>query len=188
VLEREIKLRYPSADEARSAVARIGAVPFRARRLQHDVVLDTPGGTLNGQRSMLRVRMEGGRGLLTFKGPVQPAAVKVREEIESEISDGPGVLRVLARLGFEVVFRYEKYREEFTASGALIAIDETIVGTYIEIEGSDEAIADVAAALGRAPGDYILESYRAIYFREREARGLATADMLLDPDRDWTSR
>ena len=40
-IEREIKLRFPNAAEARAAVLAAGATPLRDRRLQNDCLLDT---------------------------------------------------------------------------------------------------------------------------------------------------
>ena len=50
-LEREIKLRFDSADEARVRVLAMGATPLRGRRLQEDALLDTPDGSLRGRRA-----------------------------------------------------------------------------------------------------------------------------------------
>jgi adenylate cyclase class 2 len=181
VLEREIKLRYGTAADARAEVTRIGAAPFRPRRLQRDVLMDTKDGALNGQRSMLRVRIEEGRGWLTFKGPVQPAVVKEREEIETEVTDASRLLHILTKAGFQVAFRYEKYREEFTLGNVLIAIDETAIGTFVEIEGSETEIGETASALRRCPADYVLDSYRTLYFRDCQQKGLPPTDMLQEP-------
>src|SRR5262245_51689852 len=87
-LEREIKLRFPDVETARAAVMQIGATPIRGRRLQEDCLLDTPNDILRGRRCVLRVRMESGKSFLTFKGPVQPSLVLVREELETVCADG----------------------------------------------------------------------------------------------------
>ena len=73
-LEREIKLRFDSADEARAKILALGATPLHGRRLQEDCLLDTDDELLRRQRSTLRVRSEGGKSLLTFKGPVHARA------------------------------------------------------------------------------------------------------------------
>ena len=58
-------------------------------------------------------------------------------------------------MGLRVWFRYEKYREEFKAPGVVIAIDETPIGVFVEIEGSEADIHRAAAALGKTPQDYL---------------------------------
>jgi adenylate cyclase class 2 len=178
--EREIKLRFDSAAEAREAIILTGATPVRGRRLQEDCLLDTAEERLRGQRSVLRIRMEQGRSLLTFKGPVQPSPMKLREERETVVSDGETMLYVLERLGLSVWFRYQKYREEFGSLDAIIALDETPVGTFVEIEGSEKAITEIAIALGRTADDYILDSYRWLYAEHCAAHGVEVRDMLFE--------
>ena len=46
ILEREIKLGFRDADQAREAILATGATPLRGRRLQEDYLLDTPEDTL----------------------------------------------------------------------------------------------------------------------------------------------
>ena len=169
-LEREVKLRFESAEAARAAVMATGATPVHGRRLQEDSLLDSVAQDLRQRRSALRVRVDGGRSLLTFKGPVQPGVVKVREELETVVGDGHLLMRVLEELGFHVWFRYQKYR------------DETPVGVFVEIEGGQEGIARVAQALGRGPSDYMLESYRGLFVEHCKGRGVPPRDMLFDAD------
>src|SRR4026209_2304075 len=159
ILEREIKWRFSSASEARDAVLAAGALPLFSRRLQEDALLDTEDEQLRRQRCVLRVRMENGKSRLTYKGPVQPSTMKVREELETVVGDGEMLLRVFGELGLHVWFRYEKYREEFWHEDVIVAIDETPVGVFIEIEGAENGIAQMTAALGRTSDDYIVDSY-----------------------------
>ena len=181
-LEREIKLPFESAEAARAAVLATGATPLKGRRLQEDCLLDTTDDDLRRRRSALRVRQDGGRCILTFKGPVQPGEVKVREEIETMAGDGTLLMRILGELGYHVWFRYEKYREEFTLDDCIIAIDETPVGVFVEIEGGDRGIAAAAQLLGRGPGDYVLDSYRGLFVRHCQQLGISVTDMLFDAD------
>ena len=95
MMEREIKLRFDNAEVAHAAVAAAGATPLRGRRLQEDCLLDTDDELLRRQRSVLRIRMESGKSLLTFKGPVQPSVMKLREELETVVGDGTLLLRIL---------------------------------------------------------------------------------------------
>jgi adenylate cyclase class 2 len=177
ILEREIKLRFASAEEAHAAIVATGATPMLGRRLQEDSLLDTDDEQLRRRRCVLRVRVENGKSRLTFKGPVQPGAMKVREEVETVVGDGSILLRVLEELGLHVWFRYEKYREEFAHEDVIVAIDETPVGVFVEIEGGEQGIAAMAEALGRTPADYILDSYRGLFLQYRDACGLTGPDM-----------
>jgi adenylate cyclase, class 2 len=177
-LEREIKLRFHSAGQARERVLSIGATPLRGRRLQEDCLLDTEQDMLYRRRCVLRVRNEGGKSLLTFKGPVQPGPMKLRQEHETVVADGDTLLTILQELGLHAWFRYEKYREEFAAEDVIIAIDETPVGTFVEIEGGEDHIHQTAAALGKTPDDYITDSYRTLFLQHCAERGLTSSDML----------
>src|SRR5260370_2139075 len=95
ILEREVKLRFESAEAARAAVLATGATPVHGRRLQEDCLLDTADDHLRPRRSALRVRMEGGPKLLTFKRPEQPAHRKGPEELQTAFGGGTRLLRVL---------------------------------------------------------------------------------------------
>ena len=181
ILEREIKLRFESATVAREAVLAAGALPLYGRRLQEDAMLDTEDEQLRRQRCVLRVRMENGKSRLTYKGPVQPSTMKVREELETVVGDGEMLLRVFGELGLHVWFRYEKYREEFSHEDVIVAIDETPVGVFVEIEGTEQGIADMTVAIGRTAEDYIVDSYRSLFLQHREQYGLSGSDMMFDP-------
>ena len=176
--EREIKLRFDCADEARARILALGATPLHGRRLQEDALLDTEDEALRLQRSTLRVRSEGGKSLLTFKGPVLPGIIKIREEHETVVADGAALLAILESLGLHIWFRYEKYREEFEADNVVIAVDETPMGVFVELEGGEVAIHDTARALGCSPADYITDSYRFLFLQHRDANGLADHDMV----------
>jgi adenylate cyclase class 2 len=177
-LEREVKLRYETPALARAAVVELGAILVRPRRLQSDALYDTPEGLLSPRLAVLRVRRDGDRSFITFKSPLPHATMKLREEIETSIGDAGVVARILEELGLRVWFRYEKYREEFELDDVLIAIDETPVGTFVELEGSDQGITAAAAALGKGPSDYVLDSYRTLYVNDCAARGVSPEHMV----------
>jgi adenylate cyclase class 2 len=178
MIEREVKLRFGSVEEARAAILSAGATPLRCRRLQEDALLDTEDEALRRRRCVLRIRTEAGKSLLTFKGPVQPGTMKIRDEYETIIGDGAVLQHVLEELGLHVWFRYEKYREEYAAPDVMIALDETPVGTFVEIEGGEEGIHTMTRALGRTAADFILESYRGLFIQHREKYGFSNAHMV----------
>ena len=180
MIEREIKLRFDSPEAARAVIVAAGATPLRCRRLQEDALLDTEDESLRRRQCALRIRTESGKSLLTLKGPVQPGTMKIREEHETVVSDGAVLQRVFEELGLHVWFRYEKYREEWAAEEVTIAIDETPVGTFVEIEGGEHGILAMTAALGRSPDDFVLDSYRSLFIQHREAYGLSGRHMIFE--------
>jgi adenylate cyclase class 2 len=179
-LEREIKLRFESVETARAAVLAAGATPLLGRRLQEDALLDTDDEMLRRRRCVLRVRFEQGKSRITFKGPVQPSLMKLREELETVVGDGQVLLNIFEALGLHVWFRYEKYREEFSHEDVTVAVDETPVGVFVEIEGSESGIVSMADALGRSSADYVLDSYRGLFLKHRDELGLSGTDMVFD--------
>ena len=78
--------------------SRPARTPLLGRRLQEDALLDTRRrAAARGASCVLRVRIENGKSRLTFKGPVQPGTMKMREELETVVGDGEVLLRVLER-------------------------------------------------------------------------------------------
>ena len=84
---------------------------------------------------------------------------------------------ILERLGLEVIFRYEKYRTAYSFKSQRqqysvnLAVDETPIGNYLEIEGRQADIIRVAAQLGLGGKDaFITESYLALFAKSRLRR------------------
>ena len=119
---------------------------------------------------------------LTFKGPSRIQGIfKTREELETRVDDGDIVRQILERLGMSVSFRYQKYREEYSiaAGGEVhVALDETPVGSFAELEGSEESIVRVARELGYEEGEFLRDSYYALYLDHCRARGSAVGHMV----------
>lgn len=163
-VETEIKLRMAGPEAARAAVARLGARLQKPRHFEDNLLLDDREGSLRAAGSILRLRRVPEGGVLTHKGPrFSAAGLKSRRERETRVAD-PDVLQdILEQLGLRKVFRYQKYREIYEWRGQEIVVDETPIGTYIEIEGDPEGIHAVATALGYGPRDYVSDSYAGLF-------------------------
>lgn len=177
MIEQEVKLPFDNAEAARRAVITAGGRLVASRRLMDDRLYDTSDSRLRAGGCTLRLRRDGTQPILTFKGPLQPGPVKAREEIETTVGDAGAAEALLAALGFRPGFRAQKYREEYALDGTRVAVDETPIGVFVEIEGEPAAIGRVARHLGRTPADYRLESYVDLYLGACRSRGVTPGNM-----------
>jgi adenylate cyclase, class 2 len=181
--EIEVKLPFASAEEALDRLARLGARTVRPRLFEDNLVLDRDQDPLKNTDRLLRIRVEGERTLLTYKAPVEGEhRHKVREEIETEVGDPGALRRLLERLGFTVRWRYQKYRTVLALEDLEIAVDETPIGVWVELEGPPGSIDRVAGQLGFTPDLYVTATYRNLYEKEAVERGVDPGELLLrDP-------
>ena len=150
----------------------------RPRVFEANTVYDDAGHTLRQAGTLLRVREVEGDGVLTYKGPAAPGRHKDREELEVPLA-APGTMHaILTRLGYAPAFRYEKYRTEYSDGTGDATLDETPIGTYIELEGEPDWIDRAARALGFTAGDYITASYLRLYLEDCARRAIPAGDMV----------
>jgi adenylate cyclase class 2 len=143
------------------------------------------------------------RTLLTFKSPPDQLAIgeltlpqrqqgryKIREEIELILTDGLALQKIFEGLGLRGWFRYEKYRTTYHlpprlkwAKDLLIELDETPIGSFVELEGPGPAIDQAARELGFSSTDYILKNYLVLYLDDCRRRGVPPTDMLFPASR-----
>jgi adenylate cyclase class 2 len=202
--EREIKLKVRDVKTLKKALARLRARPVGAgsgRVHEWNVLFDTPEGGLAKHGQLLRIRTETSDGkkkgtasrvVLTFKKPAVAAeggarGHKVREEIETEAKDGAALRGIFEGLGMSGWFSYEKYRTTMKlptgskwAKELVIELDETPIGTFVELEGPAEAIDRAAMELGYSKQDYVLKSYLALYLDECRRRGETPKNMVFE--------
>lgn len=195
-----MKLRVPDRPALLRRLARLHARPDGVRVHEMNTLYDRPDSALRRAGQVLRIRAthpapvsadgkalgksrratdtEGGMAWLTFKRPAprqgrgaNAPRYKIREEREVRLSDAETSAAILRALGFEPVFRYEKYRSTFRLPGpreAKIELDETPIGDFLEVEAQCAAIDRAAALLGYAPADYITKSYGELFLEGRE--------------------
>ena len=166
--ETEIKLAVAGAAEARELLNRLHARVHQERHFEENLVFDTPDLKLRSQGMLLRVRIVNDRGTLTYKGVSSISdGVKDREEIESTTESPQSLVTILERLGYSIKFRYQKYRTTYEIANLKlhVLLDETPIGTYLELEGDIADIHRCAEQLGFDRSAYITESYLALYLR-----------------------
>lgn len=182
---REVEIKLPAGDPAamRNRLTVLGARSRGGRLFEENWIYDDALGRNRERGMLLRLRTVGDRHIVTFKAPVTDEPVeggyKTRLEHETRVDDADALRAILAGLGYRVSFRYQKYRETFEFGDLVVTLDETPIGSFVELEGPPASIDAFAAALGFAREDYVVKSYLQLFV---ESAGAAPTCEALFPD------
>lgn len=177
-VEVKIRLKKPVALQRR---LRKEGFRLKTREWERDIVLDLEHQPLRTSGRLLRLRRHGRNWLLTYKGRAKrDGRYKDREEIQTPIADGRKLEQIFERLGFGIVFSYEKRRRTFQRrkEPGHATLDETPIGWYLELEGSRRWIDRTARTLGFSAKDYITKSYGQLYREYCAERKIMPTHML----------
>ena len=197
LLEVEVKFWAADLTAVRHALTEAGATLGNARYYERNVIYDTPEKQLRQRDQIIRLRQDQ-RTRLTFKGPppaelAVESEVKMREEIEVELSDLGRMELILTRLGFTEQKIYEKYRESWHFAEIEIVLDEMPFGHFVELEGSESAIKALAHTLGLNWESRLSRSYWSLMDELKQRYNLPFnditfelfADIACDPQTLW---
>lgn len=147
--EIEVKFIIDDLAAMRQRILAMGANLKSPRTYEDNVTFDTTDRQLKHQGRLLRLRRDQ-HNIVTYKepGPTKHQDFKVLREYEVHVSDFAQMHTILEKIGLRPALRYEKYRETFTYKNAELLLDETPCGIFLEIEGPQESIRNLAAQLG----------------------------------------
>jgi adenylate cyclase class 2 len=187
VKEIEIKLRITEAPQVRDQLQRLGFEATGGRTFEDNWLFDFSNDPLRRSGSLLRLRLYGNQAIITFKDPAERnARYKVRDEVQVRVADSESVRQIFFKLGLRETFRYQKFRTEYHATGNArghVLLDETPIGTFLELEGQPDWIDQIASQLGFSPRDYILKSYITLFLESGPEPGTSLRAMVFDPVR-----
>ena len=187
-MEIELKARVDAHEPVRERLRELGGELVQERGFEDNYLLDRDDGDLHQSGSNLRVRLFSGAALLTWKGPREIRdGIRSREEIETVAADGPLLLELLGRLGYQSRFRYQKYREIWELDDVEVMLDEIPLGLFLEIEGTDETVRQAANALAIDDEQVVTQSYPALFLARLALTGEEQRDMLFEQPADPTS-
>lgn len=174
--EWELKFPCPSLEDLRERLRDLDAERLSAAGAEDNTVYDRRG-RLRQEGKLLRLRVEPKGSRLTFKGPARfEGQVKIRVEHETEVEDASQVHAILTSLGFEVVRRYQKKREEWHVGGVTVSLDHTPIGDFVEFEGTGADT--VARRCGFVLDEAEKRTYIELYEDYREENPAAPPDMV----------
>ena len=182
--EIEVKFQINSVEEMLPIILETGAVCEQETLLERNLRWDSPEGTLTKTHQVLRLRENGGTSVLTYKAERQnDQGIADREEIETVVSSFDNTKLILERLGYTVVFIYEKYRSIYSLNDTGLFVDHTPIGDYIEIEGpSGESIRRSAELLRLDWEKRISKGYRALFEFWKNETGYTGRDMVFSSE------
>lgn len=186
VIEREVKVRVDDLDAVRRRLVEADAELLEPRSRECNTLFDRDG-ELQGHGCALRLRRDGQGARITFKGPaVFEQEVKSRTELETSVGDADRFEQILVALGLSATLRYEKDREQWRLGEAVVALDHTPLGDFVEVEA--EAPLEYLGALGLEGAVREKLSYVGLWLEERRSNSQLGADMLFDPPIDDEER
>jgi adenylate cyclase class 2 len=181
-IETEVKIRLSSAPAAQRLLADAGFTISVPRGFEANTLYDTADLKLRNTEMLLRLRQFGEKSVVTWKGPSVPGPHKMRPELETSVGSSEAFDQILRALGYQPIFRYEKYRAEYKQQGAasdgVVSLDETPIGDFLELEGAPDWIDRTAALLGFERGAYVLASYGRLYLDHCAAQGVEPGNMV----------
>jgi adenylate cyclase, class 2 len=184
-LEIEVKLACDDLDRLRNAGFALRLTT--PRHFEDNWLLDLPDRSIFKRGAALRVRSVDGKGTVTYKGAVREGnerRVKVREEIETEVDEPERMIELFERLGYHRSFRYQKYRTAYCLAldgrDLKVVLDETPMGTFIEIEGDEIRLARVFEAAGFSEAEIVRESYPELQASRCRDRGVPLEDLVFE--------
>jgi adenylate cyclase class 2 len=175
--EIEIKFRIAGIRAMRDRLRKENFKQITPRTLEMNTLYDFDGQPLRKRGELIRLRKYGSEWLLTFKSKGKEGRHKRRTELETEIADGEKMDLILLALGFSALFRYEKFRAEWSDGTGKVVLDETPLGNFGEIEGKPRWIDQTARLLEISPADYIKQSYAELFYDWKERSGSAASEM-----------
>lgn len=174
--EWELKFPCPSLEDLRERLRELDAERLSAASSEDNKIYDRRD-RLRKEEKLLRLRVETKGSRLTFKGPPRfEGQVKIRVEHETEVEDAFQIHAILTSLGYEVVRRYQKKREEWHVGGVTVALDHTPIGDFAEFEGTRADV--VAKRCGFVLNNAEKRTYVELYEDYRRENPAAPPDMV----------
>ncbi|TAL32928.1 MAG: class IV adenylate cyclase [Spirochaetes bacterium] len=141
--EIEIKAHCDDLDAVRGRISAMGGTPLRSGR-EEDTYFGHPSRDFAATDEAVRMRVRGGKAILTYKGPKVSGRSKSRYEKETGVEDGDALCEILLKLGFVRVETVVKEREIFLLDGVEVCLDRVQgAGTFVELELQGEDVSAV---------------------------------------------
>jgi adenylate cyclase class 2 len=175
--EREQKFSGVELEALRERLTELEAERVSSASFEDNWVLDK-GDALGASGRLLLLRVDSQGALLTLKGPVfeNGSEKAMPGELQTSVGDAEQMRALLEALGYRVVRRYQKVREEWRLGGVVISLDHTPIGDFVEFEGDGGET--VARRCGFDAGRAERRSYLELYEEYKKEHPEAPPEMV----------
>jgi adenylate cyclase, class 2 len=159
LLEIEIKAYCGNLDDVRKGLTSLGAELIRSER-EEDLYLGHPSRNFAATDEAFRLRLAGGKCLMTYKGPKIGTVSKARYERETPVAEFDAMRDILGRLGFSEVASVRKGRDIYLLNDIEICLDRVEgLGDFVEIERRGDEQEKIEKELFELAGKLGLERF-----------------------------
>jgi predicted adenylyl cyclase CyaB len=148
--------------------------------LHIDLILDHPDAQIFNSGRKLRIRLEGDKVELTYKGYFEgdtSASRRIEESVSFPKEDLNSLISIFSALGFPPLFTIPKRRTTFTDGATLVTFDDwPIIGCLLELEGEESAVIELAQ--GVAPSvEFSNYRLKDLFLRAEQETGRSLEDL-----------
>lgn len=180
----EIELKFEIKDLAgiKDKLADLKAKEVKSRTYELSVMHDNAEGLMEETDGRIRLRQSGERIEFCYKKPLTREGIKKEIEYEVTASSFSEMEKILQEMGFTPVSSYERYRAEYYFEKVKITLDEYPFAIFIELEGEEKKIKDLAEKLGFELKDNLTDSCDTLFTKWRKRKGLPPVDQMTFKD------
>lgn len=182
----EIELKFEIKDLAgiRDKLGNIKTKEVRTRTHELSVMYDNAEGLMEKTDGRIRLRQSGEQVEFCYKKPLTREGIKKEIEYEVSVSSFSEMEKILQEMGFVPVSSYERYRTEYALEKVKITLDEYPFATFVELEGEEKKIKELAEKLGFELKDNLTDSCDTLFTKWRQKQGLPPVDQMTFKDFD----
>lgn len=173
-IEKKYRLSEEERERLRARLPDVAAAVLRGKESEENILFAGP--AIDPQTKVLRLRIVGGRAILTYKERFRSeSAISRQREDETAVANPTEMIAILDGLGYRPALVYEKRRETWSLDQqAELVIDELPFGLFAEIEGDEQAILEAEKTLGLESTPAEMKTYPEL----AATHGTKTGDMI----------
>lgn len=178
----EIELKFLLEESLEDFIKKFNIEPNRV--YQKTVMFDNDHDLMQKTNGRIRLRQNGEKTSLSYKRPLPSEAVKKEIEWETCIDNWQTGEELLRAMGFHETTSYEKYRTSFDFNGSKIEIDEYPFANFVEIEGDEANVKEIAQSIGFDLSKALTKACDTLFTEWRASRGLPMKPHMMFQDYD----